>query len=457
VSDVDTANDGTLRDADASDPGDWLDQGDIDSGAFAGACTSDDISDSTWHGTQTAGLIGALTGNGIGIASVGRNVRILPVRVLGKCGGLDSDILAGMRWAAGIHVAGVPDNPTPAKVINLSLGGGTTCTAAYVSAVNEITARGVVIVASAGNSAGHAVSEPASCAGVIGVAGLRHIGTKVGFSDIGPEISISAPGGNCVNLSGACLYPIPTTSNAGNTSPAGSIYTDSFNVSLGTSFSAPLVAGTAALMLSSNAALTSTQVRSVLQSTARPFPTTGSDPTTPVCIPPTVGSADQLECYCTTNTCGAGMLDAGAAVASVAVLQSHISYSPVAPIVGETVTLSSTQSSAASGRAIVLRQWSLVDAGTTGAALVVSGDSVTTTTTTTAAGRFTVSLTVTDDANATATSTQSIDVGVTPPPPPPPPPPPSSDGGGAVGAAWLLALLAAVVLLAAHGRLQERG
>ena len=99
VSDLATANDGNARDADASDPGDWLDQADIDSGNFAGACDATDISNSSWHGTQTAGLIGALTNNGSGMASVGRNVRILPVRVLGKCGGFDSDIVAGMRWA----------------------------------------------------------------------------------------------------------------------------------------------------------------------------------------------------------------------------------------------------------------------------------------------------------------------------------------------------------------------
>ena len=211
IADADTSNDGdAARDADASDPGDWIDQADIDAGKFGGACTAADIGSSSWHGTQTAGLIGALTNNTIGMASVGRTVRILPVRVLGKCGGFDSDILAGMRWAAGIDIGGgVPVNANPAKVINMSLGGGTTCSAAYVSAVNEITARGVTIVASAGNSAGHAVSEPANCAGVIGVAGLRHIGTKVGFSDLGSQISISAPGGNCVNTSRRLPVPDP--------------------------------------------------------------------------------------------------------------------------------------------------------------------------------------------------------------------------------------------------------
>ncbi len=249
ISDVPIANDGDGRDADPSDPGDWITQAEIDNktGPFF-ECT-DAPETSSWHGTQTGGLIGALTDNGIGMASVGRNVRVLPVRVLGKCGGMDSDIIAGMRWAAGLAVPGVPANPNPARVLNMSLGSdGAACTQPYLDAVAEINATGAVIVASAGNSSGHAAGLPANCPGVIGVTGLRHVGTKVGFSDLGPEISISAPGGNCVNVGvgDACLYPILTTTNSGTTvpiaEPAGAIYTDSFNWSLGTSFSAPLVA-----------------------------------------------------------------------------------------------------------------------------------------------------------------------------------------------------------------------
>lgn len=328
VSDVDVANDGDGRDADPSDPGDWLTLAEVQQmdGPFHQCDTV--AEDSSWHGTQTSGLIGALTNNGVGMASVGRNVRVLPVRVLGKCGGFDSDIIAGMRWAAGLSVPGVPANANPARVLNLSLGGEGACGMAYRDAVAEINAVGAVVVASAGNSAGHAVNTPANCAGVIGVAALRHVGSKVGFSDLGPEISISAPGGNCVDIGPGdpCRYPILTTSNSGLTAPVsnaagGSIYTDSFNFSLGTSFSVPLVAGTAALMLSARPALTPAEVRALLRATARPFPTTGGDngdgTPVPVCTAPQpVGSAqiDQFQCYCTKTTCGAGMLDAGAAV-----------------------------------------------------------------------------------------------------------------------------------------------
>lgn len=305
------------RDSDASDPGDWVDSADVASPSNTVGCQASDISDSSWHGTQTAGLIGALTNNAQGMAGLTgptRTIRVLPVRVLGKCGGFDSDIIAGMRWAAGFTVSGL-SNATPAKVINLSLGGAGACTQAYRDAIREINAAGVVVVAAAGNTNGHTVNTPANCPGVIAVAGLRHLGSKVAFSDLGPEIALSAPAGNCVNLSGECLYPLLTTTNTGTTTPApsGGTYTDGFNPTFGTSFSSPLVAGTAALMFAVNPDLTPDDVRTLLRRSARAFPTSGDDPGIPLCQAP-VDGVDQDECYCTSSTCGAGMLNASAAV-----------------------------------------------------------------------------------------------------------------------------------------------
>ncbi|MEO8081986.1 MAG: S8 family serine peptidase [Caldimonas sp.] len=457
-----TANDGNGRDADASDPGDWVSSTDTTGNAVFSACT---VEDSSWHGTQTLGLIGAQTDNGVGIAGVARNVRVMPVRVLGKCGGYDSDIVAGMLWAGGIHVPGVPDNVNKATVLNLSLGGTGSCSAAYQDAVTQLTAAGVVVVASAGNSAGHAVGTPANCPGVISVAGLRHVGTKVGFSDLGAGITIAAPGGNCINITAgsACLYPIMTTSNAGTTTPvAGGIYTDSFNASLGTSFSSPLVAATVALMRSAQPSLTPAQVKSILQATARPFPTAGGtvnvtvttpSPTAnmvvnlgasgpPQCTAPT--GTDQLECYCTTGTCGAGMVDTYAAVSAAAG--------------------GSAMSSFIGPRTIFSYQWTLVDGGGIVSALT-NAASATPSATPTGAGTFVVSVTTIDDAGGTQTATQSVTVaaaGVTPPPVASQPAAgggsggSGGSGGGAVDARWLVLLLCAVLALGAIDRRDAR-
>jgi len=182
-------------------------------------------------------------------------------------------------------------------------------------------------VAAAGNSSGHAVATPANCRGAMAVAGLRHAGTKVGFSSLGPEVAISAPGGNCVNTAAnsACLYPILTATDSGETVAVSSTYTDSYNTSVGTSFSAPLAAGVAALALSVHPTMTPQEVTELLQATARPFPAVGSIPSSsaaPQCTQPQHNlfgmAVDQQECYCTTTTCGAGMLDAGAALGGAA-------------------------------------------------------------------------------------------------------------------------------------------
>jgi serine protease len=441
IADAGTANDGNARDADASDPGDWTAADECGSGEKAKS--------SSWHGTEVAGIVGALTHNATGMAGTGWNVKVLPVRVLGKCGGFDSDILAGMRWAAGIAVPGVPDNPSPARVINLSLGGSGACSAAYRDAVDEITARGTVIVASAGNSAGHAVAEPANCPGVIGVAGLRHTGTKVGFSSIGPELSIAAPGGNCVNTSGACLYPLLTTTNSGTQGPAASGYTDGSNISVGTSYSAPLASGVSALMASANTVLDVAQIRRVLRSTARAFPTSGAGGSVAACAAPT--GSDQLECYCTTATCGAGMLDAGAAVQAAANGRAFINVSPAAPVAGQPVQLAPTDSFAAAGRSIAAYQWTLVDGGGI-VGSVPAGSPVSVTPS--GAGSFTVRLTVTDDAGGQLVAMQTIDVQA---PASTPTPVPSGGGGGALGLGEVLAALAVVAAVAAFRPRRRKG
>lgn len=445
ANDFSTANDGDGRDADPSDPGDWITQAEDSNpnGTFfqCGAGFS------SWHGTQTAGLIGAATNNGIGMASVGRNVRILPVRVLGKCGGFLSDVVAGMYWAAGLAIptsvpgAAVPANRFPARVLNLSLGSSGSCAGTlYATAVSDLVAAGVSVVVAAGNDTGLAVGRPANCPGAIGVGGLRHVGTKVGFSDVGPEISLSAPGGNCVNSIGQCLFPLLTTSNTGTTTPVDHTYTDGIDATLGTSFSSPLVAGAAALMLSINPALTPAQVRTMLRASARAFPTTGGDPGTVACRAP--DATPQFECYCTTTTCGAGMLNVAGAVTQAAAARATTALAfatPAAPTPGTTVALDGSTSVAANGRTIAAYAWSMPNSGGGIASFSGATNTALANVVTTRAGSFTAQLTITDSTGATAST--SISVTVADPPPPP------SSGGGTMSFMWLLALAVAVMQL----------
>ncbi|XHS79780.1 S8 family serine peptidase [Burkholderiaceae bacterium UC74_6] len=452
-----TANDGNGADSDASDPGDWVTQAEVTAGTLGSSCTSDDVGNSSWHGTHVSGLIAASTNNGLGMAGVAGGVKVLPVRVLGKCGGYDSDIIAGMKWAAGISVAGVPTNPNPAQVLNLSLGGTGSCTGStgtlYTDAISQINAKGATVVVAAGNGEGLAVSVPGNCSGVIAVAALRHAGSKVGFSNVGPEVGIAAPGGNCVNLTGACLYPILSASNSGTQGPVAA--DNAYDYGYGTSFSTPLVAGTVALMYSVRPTITPAIVTQLLKSSARPFVTTGATAGTLACHAPT--SATQDECYCTTSTCGAGMLDARAAVAAVVAINggtTSIAVSPAAPAAGQTVTLTGS-ATLATGRSVASWAWSLVDGGGAVTAFTGATNASTATLAPTAAGTVQVKLTVTDDLGDIYTATQSFTVtgtaatgnsGTTSS---------GSSGGGGGGVfspLWLLGLMLAAALL---GRRQQ--
>ncbi len=295
ISSTPVANDGNGRDADAADPGDY---------APAGACGSGSAaSNSTWHGTHVMGTIAALMNNGLYGAGIAPNVRILPLRALGRCGGYTSDIVDAMRWAAGIDIAGVPHNTNPARVINLSLGSSGACSAAFQRAINDVNARGAMVVVATGNGGANSVNQPANCSGVIAVTAHAIDGDNADYANIGAQTTLSAPGGGCGTQSVTC-FPgysadgpaVYSLGNSGTSVPVA----DNAALKYGTSMAVPHVVGTIALMLSVNPALTRAEITSLLRSAARPFP---------------AGSA----CLLAENSglCGAGLLDARAALASV--------------------------------------------------------------------------------------------------------------------------------------------
>jgi serine protease len=280
------ANDGGGRDNDASDPGDWITNAENASGYFKGCGTRN----SSWHGTHVSGTIGASSNNALGVAGINWVSHVQPLRVLGKCGGYTSDIADAIRWAAGLSVAGVPANPTPDAVVNLSLGGDGSCDSTFQSAIDAAVAAGTVVVVAAGNSNADASgSSPASCNNVITVAATGHTGSRAYYSNYGPSVEIAAPGGDA--LLGKTIL---STLNTGTTTPVASPQGDTYANYQGTSMATPHVVGVVSLMLSVKPSLTPAQVISILQATATPFP---------------AGSS------CTTSACGAGIVNAAAAVA----------------------------------------------------------------------------------------------------------------------------------------------
>jgi serine protease len=306
------ANDGDGRDADATDPGDWVSAQDRASDlARFGSCA---ISDSSWHGTVIAGQIAAQTDNDNGVAAINWGARILPVRVSGKCGADVADIIDGLRWAAGLPACQVsdgrgqclrfaPTNLHPARVVNLSFGGTGGCEP-YAGVIEELRRRGTLIVASAGNRNAEP-SRPAKCEGVVGVTALNRDGFKASYANFGAALAatgLATVGGDDAEGSWGLLADdgLLTVSNAGHEEPGVASYGRHF----GTSFAAPLVAGTASLMLSVNPHLSLTELIHGLRVSARAH-VTSTVPGVLAC------SADNPgRCLCTQQTCGAGILDA---------------------------------------------------------------------------------------------------------------------------------------------------
>ena len=246
----------------AHDYGDWNDD--------AAKCT---VSGSSFHGTHVAGTVAELTNNSLGVAGVAHNARVLPVRVLGRCGGYTSDIVDAITWASGGTVAGVPANANPAEVINMSLGGGGSCGVATQTAINGAVSRGTTVVVAAGNSNGDVANfNPASCNNVIAVAAGRVTGGRASYSNYGALIDLTAPGGGG-SVDGNPNGYIWQARNSSATSPE--LGAPSYNGFTGTSMASPHVAGVVALIQSAVATpKTPAEIETILKSSVRSFPAT---------------------------------------------------------------------------------------------------------------------------------------------------------------------------------------
>ena len=291
ISDPTQANDGDGRDADATDPGNWVSQAEATSNYAGCSATS-----SGWHGTQMAGIIGAEANNQYGISGINWISPLLPVRVLGKCGGHLSDLIDGLRWAGGLPVVDVRPNLYPARVINLSLGAPDVCSPLLQNAIDEVTQRGAIVVVSAGNRSANAITQtPANCANVLVVGATDQPGERGYYSNYGGAVQISAPGGDPAH---ADVDRIVTISNLGSTQAQ----THTVSWAVGTSPAAAQVSGVVSLMLAQNPGLTLKEIIFLLGKTATPF---------------------LINSSCQLMGCGHGVVNASGAVLQAA-MNAHI-------------------------------------------------------------------------------------------------------------------------------------
>ena len=282
-----TANDGGGRDPDPSDPGDWVT-------AEEAALFSCEARDSSWHGSHVAGIIAAATNNNLGVAGINWAGTVLPLRVLGKCGGYTSDMVDAMRWATGIAVDGVPDNPHPARIINLALGTTGACDFATQQAIDDVNARGAVVVVAAGNEGQDlsvAPSSPATCSGVVTVAASDRSGNRAGYSSYGAAIAVSAPGGTTAST-------ILSTLDGGLTTPLGD---SAIGARIGTSMATAHASGIASLVLSRSPGLTREQLVAAL-----------TGPGSVTAFPP--------DSDCAAGGCGTGIVNAPLALSAAAAM-----------------------------------------------------------------------------------------------------------------------------------------
>lgn len=338
VSEVDYSGDGNGVDPDPSDPGISLAK--IPTPSMRTGCSEPALQ---WHGLRIASMLAAKAGNalnGVGMLAPVSGQVVLPVRVGGMCGAELSDIVEGMLWAAGIDYQGSPPrNLQPARVVNLSFGGDGSCADSgthdaawlYRDTIQTLESKGALVVASAGNGSpdnwlGLATpTRPASCPGVLAVTALNQQGFKASYANLVDgtrQTGLAVAGGDVVmtrdvnnnavlTLVDDGIVALADTGGSGGAgvevAPSG-VY--EMQAVVGTSFSAPMASGVAALMLALDPSLTVAELRTALVTQIEPFPVAFPS-TLPVCLP---GQNGQGNCVCTAQTCGTGVLDAERAV-----------------------------------------------------------------------------------------------------------------------------------------------
>ena len=267
------AGDGDGRDSDPTDPGD--------------RCKDKDPG---WHGTKVASVIAATANNRLATAGIAPQAQIMFVRALGTCNGGGYDASDAIRWAAGLSVAGAPDNQHPAKVINVSLGSVDPgiCYPEEQNAIDEAVASGSIVVVSAGNA--NALSDSrayGSCNNVVVVGATDGRGFRSPYSNYGPSVDISAP----TNGASSCKDAAITPSFKSKQGPAK---LSNVSCSAGTSFAAPLVSGMLALAASFDPSTSSADLLTLMGANVTRFG----------------GSSDANSCLSLTE-CGLGIASAG--------------------------------------------------------------------------------------------------------------------------------------------------
>ena len=276
-------NDGDGRDHDPGDPGDWVNSQDIELQTVSDGCP---LTASKWHGTAISGVISATSNNATGIAGGSPSVSLLPVRVTGKCGGYVSDLIDGIRWAAGLEVSGVAPNLNPADVINLSVGFPGSCSTAMQNAIDDAADAGAILVTAATNSAVNLDTDPyspASCENIITVAATDRAGAITPYTALGQAVFMSAPGGTVSD-------GIITTQNDGDDYP---MPRSSYGYHFGTSIAAAHVSSAVANLLAYKPDLTQAQIKQLLAVSA---------------------FATDFDPKCRSGECGEGRLNAYAAM-----------------------------------------------------------------------------------------------------------------------------------------------